>query len=91
MDDVRRAIFFVYSHVASYVVIVIAALTLFKIAFDLPVPLLGALIFFSLSMTHLIVYYMLKEPLRETGLLKYLYLMIAFYLVMMFLSIALLL
>ncbi|HOP09236.1 MAG TPA: hypothetical protein PK718_06210 [Candidatus Methanofastidiosa archaeon] len=87
MDEVRRAILFVYSHMASYIVIVIAALTLFKIAFDLPVPLLGTLIFLSLLLMHLLIYYMLKAPLKEAGLMKYLYMMLLFYLVMMLLSI----
>lgn len=91
MDEVRRAILFVYSQMASYIVIVIAALTLFKLAFDLPVPVLGALIFLFLTLMHLLVYYMLKAPLREAGLLKYLFIMLAFYIVMMLSSVALIL
>jgi hypothetical protein len=89
LDEVRRAILFVYSQIASYTVLVIAALTLFKIAFDLPIPLLGTLIFLSLFLVHLIVYYMLRIPLMEAGLMKYLYIILGFYLCMMILSAAL--
>lgn len=91
MDEVKRAILFVYSQIVSYAVIVLAALTLFKIAFDLSVPLLGAMIFLVLLIVHLFVYYILKAPLREAGLMKILYISIAFYLAMELISIFVLL
>jgi len=68
VDEVKRAVFFVYSNIIAYTILLIGALTLFKIVFKWPVPVLGVLIFSTLLLVHITAYKMLQTPIREAHL-----------------------
>jgi len=71
VDEIRKAVLLVYSQLASYAITVIGAFTLFSIAFDLAIPVLGVLIFSTLVFVHIVAYWMLQAPLREARLIPH--------------------
>lgn len=87
--EVRRALFWVYSHMVAYSAVLIGVLTLFKIVFEWPVPVLGVLIFLTLLFVHLYAMYMLSTPIRQAGLARWFYYVSIVYLAFLFASLAL--
>lgn len=88
-NEVRRALFWVYSHMVAYSAVLIGVLTLFKIVFEWPVPVLGVLIFLTLLFVHLYAMYMLSTPIRQVGLARWFYYVSIVYLAFLFASLAL--
>ncbi len=68
MDEVKRAVFFVYTNMVTYAIVVVGALTLFTLVLSWPIPLLGVGIFSVLFLSHAFAYVMLKAPIHEAHL-----------------------
>jgi len=71
VDEVRRAVLFVYAHMTTYALVVVGAFSLFAIVYSWPVPVLGAGVFSILFAVHVLAYAMMRAPIGEAGLTKY--------------------
>lgn len=70
VEEVRRAVFFVYTNMVTYAIVVVGALTLFTLVLSWPISLLGVGIFSILFLSHAFAYSMLRAPIREAHLTK---------------------
>ena len=88
MDEVRRAVFFVYANMVTYAIVVVGTLTLFTLVLSWPIPLLGVGIFSVLLGSHALAYYVLRAPIGEAGLSRWFNAVGAAYLALVILSVA---
>jgi len=87
--EVRQALFWVYSHMVAYSAVLIGVLTLFKIVFGWPVPVLGVLIFLTLLLVHLFAMSMLSTPIQQAGVGRWFRYITLVYAAFLFASLAL--
>lgn len=88
MDEVKRAVFLVYTNMVTYAIAVVGALTLFTLVLSWPIPLLGVGIFSVLFLSHALAYAMLRAPIREAHLTRIFYAIGAVYAVWIAMSAA---